>query len=366
VSPENAPGIDEAFSRHRWRVALMLAFLTGSFAVLRYIRQPTFTSDLDQLWYAARALTQGENPYAVVGPGRAFPWAWPVFYPLPAILLAVPFSLLPLSVARIAFSIVAATSLGYAAGARWRVLWPLAFSMSYFLAISRNQWSPFVLASMWVPLFGFVLAAKPNVSLQALLVQKRSTLLPFLLGAVALIVISFIVRRSWLGEWLALAGSAPNKEIALLQPLGFLLLASALLWRTSDGRLLLAAASVPQTPSLYDGLTLFALCRSSQQAIILSAHTHLAHRVTLALGPYRNFDAFYSSLARLNVLLLLLPCLLLIFANNEPRLQGLLRRWRLEASSAPTRLLAMGVVATRVLLMMSVVSLGIQLLLIFG
>src|SRR5215207_5028160 len=39
--------------------------------------------DFDQLWFAARALLAGQNPYHLVGPGRSFPWEFPLFYPLP-------------------------------------------------------------------------------------------------------------------------------------------------------------------------------------------------------------------------------------------------------------------------------------------
>ena len=61
-------------------------------------------SDLDQVWYAATALRHGLNPYDVIGPTATwFHWNWPLYYPMPAVLLALPLSFLPLAVARYVF-----------------------------------------------------------------------------------------------------------------------------------------------------------------------------------------------------------------------------------------------------------------------
>lgn len=88
------------------------------------------TSDFDQIWYGARALLHGASPYGAVGPGRAFPWPFPLFYPLPAVLAAVLFVALALAFTR----------------ARWhRVLAPLSFSFCYGAAIS--QWTPILVAA---------------------------------------------------------------------------------------------------------------------------------------------------------------------------------------------------------------------------
>ena len=65
-------------------------------------------SDFNQLWYAARALLSGGSPYAAVGPGRTFDWPFPLFYPLPAVLVAVPFTALTPAGASMLFSGIAA------------------------------------------------------------------------------------------------------------------------------------------------------------------------------------------------------------------------------------------------------------------
>jgi hypothetical protein len=307
----------ERAAREQWIVTILLIVLTGAFATFRFLRAPTYTSDLDQLWHAANALRSGRNPYEAVGPGRPFEWGFPLFYPLPAILLVLPFTFLPIAAARLAFSLVSAAALGYAIGPRWRMLWPLVPSVSYFLAISRNQWSPLVLAAVWLPALGFVVAAKPNVGALALVAQNRRNAVLVLALATALGIIAFLVRPSWLAEWLAIVRSLPNQKIALVQPGGVLLLGALLIWRSIDGRVILAAGLLPQTPSLYDVLPLFMLCRTTRQAILLSALTHATQWSVIARGPYGTPSDYYNSIQRWTVWLILLPCLVLALSNRR-------------------------------------------------
>lgn len=354
---------DARTRRDRWIAALLLVLVTGAFAMLRLVRAPSFTSDLDQLWHAARALRLGQNPYGVVGPGRPFEWGFPLFYPLPAVLLALPFSFLPVTVARVLFSIVSATALGYAVGPRWRILWPLVPSASYYLAISRNQWAPLVLAAVWVPALGFIVAAKPNVGVLAVAAQDRRSATLVLASAGALTAVAFLVRPTWFAEWLAIVRSFPNQRIALVQPGGFLLLAALILWRSSDGRVILAATLVPQTPSVYDALPLFLLCRTTRQALILSALTHVTQWSVIAGGPYRVASDYYLALQRWSLWLILFPCLIIALMNRflvpskefdapPATMPPVARR---EPWMWPDRLLACGVV----------ISLALQLWIVF-
>ena len=174
-------------------------------------------------------------------------------------------------------------------------------------------------------------------------------------------LLSLIVRPSWPGEWFALAKSAPNKEIALLQPLGFLLLSAILLWRSLDGRVLLATAVIPQTPSLYDVLPLFVLCRTTRQALVLAALSHVLQWVVVAFGPYASYDAFYTSLARLNVVIILIPLTILALDNRYP----LLERWRGRVGSETHHIAAVYSAAwwwiDRLLVAAVVISLGVQI-----
>jgi hypothetical protein len=303
--------------QERWRVAVAVMVFTG---VLAFSRERSFAdwpSDLDQLLHAARALRAGLSPYEAVGPEKEFPWAWPVFYPLPAILLVLPLSFLKAAFAHCTFSVLAGGVLGFAMGARWRILWPLFLSEAYFLAITRNQWSPFVLAAIWLPAFGVFLSAKPNIGLAGIAGQSRNTVFITVGLAVTLLVVSFAIRPSWFGEWWALAAAAPNKEIALLQPGGLLLLGSLALLRTMEGRILFAMAIIPQTPSVYDLLLLFAICQSLRQALLLSILTHALQWSVVYLGPHQSFDAYYDSLAQLSVWIVHIPAMSIALLNSD-------------------------------------------------
>jgi hypothetical protein len=60
-----------------------------------------FTTDFDQLYRSAVILLAGGNPYRALPPN----FRYPLFYQLPAALVAVPFTMLPISLARPAFDI---------------------------------------------------------------------------------------------------------------------------------------------------------------------------------------------------------------------------------------------------------------------
>jgi hypothetical protein len=74
-------------------------------------------SVFDQLYFAARHLTWGENPYPISS--QWYPY--PLFYPLPPILVAIPFTILPVALARPAFDICSGVLLAWAL---WRVRGP--------------------------------------------------------------------------------------------------------------------------------------------------------------------------------------------------------------------------------------------------
>ncbi|HET9799734.1 MAG TPA: hypothetical protein VFP90_17175, partial [Gemmatimonadaceae bacterium] len=77
---EPAAAVD---ARTRFLVALVLGLLAGHLA-LTMARNVDVPRDIEQFWFAARTLLHGGEPYAAIGPGRAFQYPWPLVYPLPA------------------------------------------------------------------------------------------------------------------------------------------------------------------------------------------------------------------------------------------------------------------------------------------
>lgn len=342
----------------RLGIALGAALVTGLFALVRFRVHPDWTTDFDQMWYAARALLGGVDPYEAVGPGRAFDWPWALYYPLPAVLVSTPFALLPLGLARVAFSATGGFVVGYAIAPQWRARWPILLSMAFLSAIARNQWSPFVLAAAWVPIAGAIVALKPNVGLITLAVQDRRALSISIGGALVLVAASFAVRPDWLATWLTLIRDAPNKEVAVLQPFGFLLLFALLAWRSVEGRALVAMSVVPHTPSLYDLLPIFIATRTARQALVVAVLTHVLYWSMLALGPYPDRDSAFAMIARGEVIVVLLPVLAVVLA------QAWRERRQLQSPPSgliPTASSRVGLVADRAMAVAAAVSLGIQL-----
>lgn len=235
---------------------------------------PDFTSDFDQVWAGAKALLDGEDPYALIGPGREFGWNWPLYYPLPALVALAPLGLLPVIAAR---AIFAAISSGLLAWAVTRDGWqrlPIFISVSFLVTIELGQWSALYAAAFYLPAIGFISIAKPNFAIPLAAAADRPRALTWILtGTILLLAISQVLRPGWHEPWLDNIRSAPHFKPHVLRPFGFLLLLAVLRWRRPEARWLLALAVVPQAPSFYDQLLLAVVCLTSREALIFAAST---------------------------------------------------------------------------------------------
>jgi len=223
-------------------LVVTLAFVLGC-RLLLYVWMPDRTSDFDFLYDAAARLVRGENPYP---PGAQwFP------YPLPAVLLAVPFTAIPLALARPIFDLLVGGAFVYAL---WRYRGPYALlavvSGAYLFAMTNGQTTPLMVAASLVPALGFLLAVRPNTG-ASLWIARPSRMA--LLGASVFLALSLVVRPSWPWEWWT-ALPLDNTQLMppALRPFGVVLLLAALRWRSPEGRLLLAIALIPQSTLPYE------------------------------------------------------------------------------------------------------------------
>ncbi len=237
------------------------AVIAGAYVMLLYDRlPPTAVSDFDASWAAARALRAGADPYAAI---QSPPWPWTLQYPLPAVLVAWPFSFLPLAAARGAFIAASVGLLAYAATrTAW---WPLLMLLGgpMLVALNSVQWTPLMTAAVLAGPLGAVLAAKPTTALPLLAAYPRR---PALLGIAALTALAFAVRPDWVAGWLAALGGAPHQP-AILRPGGALLLLALLRWRQPEGRQLAALALVPLSPHLYEAVPLALVARTRRELL---------------------------------------------------------------------------------------------------
>ena len=289
-------------------------------------------SDFSQLWYAARAQLAGGDPYGAVGPGRAFDWPFPLFYPLPAVLVAVPFTVLNAATASVLFSAISAGLLAwtFTRDAPYRLAGILSFSFYYAAAIS--QWSPVLIAAALIPSLGFLFAVKPTIGL-ALWLYRPSW--QAVVGSTLFLIVSLLVWPGWPTEWMRTFGAGTHIRAPIASFCGPLVLIALFRWRRPEARLLIALACVPHTTLLYEALPLFLIPASWKEAALLLALNWVAELTLITLGPYPSLLEKAGMSATLSVVLLYLPCAIMILRRpNEGRLPDWITRGLLTARSA--------------------------------
>lgn len=222
-------------------------------------------TDFDQLWVGARALLAGADPYVAV---PAAGWPYPLLYPLPAVLLAMPLAAFPLAVARLLAVALMAGALAYAVTRDgWERL-PLFASASFLFAAQQGQLSPVLAAAFLVPWLGIVFAAKPTTGGALWLARPTS---PAIWSGVALLALSFILRPLWPGEWIAATQQVTHVRAPIVYPGGVLALLALLRWRRPEARVLAFLACAPQTFSLAETVPLISLVPASRMETLVLA-----------------------------------------------------------------------------------------------
>jgi hypothetical protein len=259
--------------------AVSIGAAAALYTLTFYSRQSPFSvSDFDAIWTAARALRAGQDPYAAV---PSPPWPWDLQYPLPAVLLALPFSFFPLALARGAFMGLGAALLAW--GLTRRAFWPLIMLASgqFFWALQSVQWTPLFAAAVLIPALQAVWGVKPTTGLALFAGYPNWRTIA---GGVVLFGVAFVVWPAWIGDWLAAAARAPHLP-AVLHPGGFILLLALFRWRLPEARQLAVLACVPTSPHLYEGLPLLLAARSRRELLVLSVCGGLGLAITAVAPP---------------------------------------------------------------------------------
>ena len=141
--------------------ALLVLFLALLLVVacrlLLYAWLPGQSSDFDLLYRAAASLVRGESAYPTAA--QSFP------YPLPAVLLAVPFSFLPLTLARPLFDVPGGLGIRVRPLEAPRAQRTARVDLgAYLFAMASSQTTPLMVAAILLPALGFLLAVRPNIS----------------------------------------------------------------------------------------------------------------------------------------------------------------------------------------------------------
>jgi hypothetical protein len=296
-------------------VGLIFGAAAAAYVVFRGTASPV-ASDFDQLWYGARGAWRGISPYAVVGPGREFSWDY-LFYPMPAIVVAMPFALMPLLAARAAFAGVSASLLGAALWRedRGRIL--MFATAPMLIALGRGQASPLLLATAFIPALSCLGTIKPNIALALLPVSRniRVTVIAGLIGTAVLLAMSFGLDPTWVAQWRDAVSRKNDSAPAIVRFGGFLILLALLRWRRREAWLVLLLAVLPQTPSLYDAVPLFAVPRGARQTALLALCGNLAFLALVSGIGFPPHATYGVRVTTLSVLFVYLPAVGLLLAG---------------------------------------------------
>lgn len=264
-----------------WRalVSLGVAVVAALFVILLYRQQANrnVISDWDPTWAGARALVEGRSPYAEI---TVPPWPNWLLYPLPAILLTAPFTLIPLDWARPLMAAIGTAAFTWTITRRGK--WTLWFLLSGAMLWSwiDVQWAPLLIAAALTPALSWLLAVKPTLGF-ALWGGWPNRIA--VIGGIVFVAVCFAVMPGWVPEWLASVARTPHKP-DLLRPGGFLLLLAALRWRRPEARMLTLLALVPCTTALYEVLPVALVCDDKRQARAFAVLTMVCH-LLFFLGP---------------------------------------------------------------------------------
>ena len=313
----------------RLRVGLALAasVLSGIRAYL-WISGEAKSRDFDQVWFAARALFAGQNPYREIGPGLQFDWPAPLYYPLTAAIAVTPLSFFERRLAAVIFAAIASGAFVWAATRRSLAPAVVITSASAALAAETVQWSPLLGAAYGIPWLGALLSAKPTIGFAIFAARPTRAAL---IGTGVLLAVSLALMPSWPQEWigalhhtsLGMKGGTPY--LAPVGTAGGALSALLLLrWRRPEARLVLALACVPQTPLLYETVPLFLVPATLTEGGVLWLGSWVAALWLSGLGPYGNDAARFTVSATAIGWCLYFPCIVMILRRPN---EGTLPPW---------------------------------------
>ena len=255
----------------------LLSGLLGLHFVVRYLQHLPLGapgSDIDQLWWMAREIVRGQNPYVTDRALRLFPTA--IYYPLTAGIVALPIALLGLVPMRFVFVTGSAVLFGYAIGRSRPYLWPTLIGMPFLVSLGSAQWTPLLATAILWPALGWVAVAKPNLGLAMLAgAPTRRDALTLVGGGLGIVLVSLAISPGWPNDWLTALRGSVHFHPLIFRPGGFLVLLAALRWRDPDARLVLALGLVPVTGLMYDMLPACLACRTRAQAAVLALISYI-------------------------------------------------------------------------------------------
>lgn len=304
------------------RARIIVAVAIATLAVLvtygEHLSHPNRGTDFGIVWFGARSLAHGVNPYPLVGPGLTYQWDWYLLYPATSMIVAMPLSVLREFPASVAFVWISAAILAYVITAQgWNRLFLFA-SAPFIIAAGAAQWSPLFCAVICRPALGWLLAAKPNLGVAIAGTSSSGRLvISALVGAVGLTAISLLLLPSWPRDWLLALRHSSHMIVPILRPGGFLVLLALLRWRRSEARLIIALACVPQTGSWYEALPLLTVPVTRRECQLLSLLASLGYLLSIHFVPQLSEAQINKDVGTFMVAFAYLPAVLVVLRRKN-------------------------------------------------
>lgn len=250
-----------------WRVGLTVSVAVVAALMAGFAHANGPNSDFIAFLAAGRAWLQGLDPYLATGPGRSYEWDFPLVYPFMAILVGLPFTVVPWPDAWFMAFGVGLWAWGITADPRHRMSLWMVPTIAFFQVVRLSQWSTLLTGAALLPTWGFLLTCKPTIGAALWLAYPTRRAL---LGGLAFTLVSLALLPPWPWSWLDTLNQAPHMRPPLFFHGGPILLLALLRWRRPDGRLLAAMACMPQAQMYYDAVPLFLIPRRMSEGLTLA------------------------------------------------------------------------------------------------
>jgi hypothetical protein len=216
-------------------------------------------------WHlGAQLLLQGIDPYPLRESSPLWPFADPLFYPLPTLLVAAPLAWMPVELA--GGTVLGLSSAGLAwllSREGWHRLWFFA-SPGFVMAVEVGQWTPTICLAVLVPWLGALLVVKPNLGGPLFLWRPTWKAAA---GGLLLLLVAFAIMPHWPIAWWRNLQLLESHPAPLFTWQGAWLWLAIIRWRSADARLLLISAAAPQLLFFADQLPLALLSRTRREVL---------------------------------------------------------------------------------------------------
>ena len=308
--------------RARLIVATAIAVVGAYLIHVEYLRLPNFHTDFGMAWFGAGALAHGNDPYALIGPGRAFDYAWPLIYPATALVAVMPLMALSEHVAATVFVALSTFLLAFGLTRNGWHLLPLFLTEPYANSARLGQWSILLTSFLFFPWVGLVLSAKPQTAIPLLLAtQSRKAFVFALIGAVLLTGISLALFPGWPLVWIEGVRNARFMDPPITRLGGMLVLLGLIRWRRPEAWLVVGLACMPQAWGWYNTLPLFTIPATWRESVAMAAvATGGAWIASSSIHPVSSLPQLYDWIGTLIVFSVYLPAtvLVLLRPNRGP------------------------------------------------